>query len=334
MTAISNTPAAIKHISVVTPCYNEAGNVRDLHEAIKAVFAPLTQYTYEHIYIDNCSTDGTTAILREMAAQDRGVKVIINTRNFGHIRSPHYGVLQARGDAVIGLASDFQDPPSLIPDFLRKWEEGYKIVLGVKITSAESPVMFAFRSSYYRLVNRLANIRITEHATGFGLYDQVVIQTLRRIDDPYPYGRGLLADIGYETATIPYHQPQRKRGITKNNFYTLYDIAMLGITNYSKVPLRLATMLGFGMSILSLIVGLGYLLAKLLFWNSIPFGFAPLLISVFFFASVQLFFIGILGEYIGAIHTQVQKRPLVIEKERINFDPPPSATSSSPETAS
>jgi glycosyltransferase involved in cell wall biosynthesis len=312
----------IKHISVVTPCYNEAENVRQLHEAIKAVFAPLSQYTYEHIYIDNCSADGTPAILRELAAQDRNVKVILNMRNFGHIRSPYHALLQARGDAVVVLASDFQDPPPLISDFLRKWEEGFKIVLGVKITSSESPTMFAIRSSYYRLINRLANIHITENATGFGLYDQSVVQTLRRIDDPYPYGRGLIADLGYEAATIPYDQPQRMRGITKNNFYTLYDMAMLGITNHSKVPLRLAAMIGFAMSAVSLLLGFGYLLAKLLFWQHFEFGLAPLLIGLFFFASVQLFFIGILGEYIGAIHTQVQKRPLVIEKDRINFETP------------
>ena len=319
-----------KHISVVTPCYNEAENVRELYEAIKAVFAPLTQYTYEHIYIDNCSTDGTPAILRQLAAADRNVKVILNTRNFGHIRSPFHGLIQARGDAVIGLASDFQDPPTLIPEFLAKWEQGYKIVLGVKKTSSETPVMFAVRSAYYRLINKLANFHITENATGFGLYDQMVIQTLRRIDDPYPYGRGLIADIGYESAVVIYHQPLRRRGITKNNFYTLYDMAMLGITNYSKVPLRMATMIGFAMSGLSLLLAFFYLLAKLIFWRSFELGLAPLLILLSFFASVQLFFIGILGEYIGAIHTQVQKRPLVIEKERINFDTPEYSSNPAP----
>jgi glycosyltransferase involved in cell wall biosynthesis len=324
----------IKHISVVTPCFNEAENVRELYEQIKAAFAPLTQYTYEHLYIDNCSTDGTPEILRELAAADHNVKVILNTRNFGHIRSPYHALLQVHGDAAIVMVSDLQDPPQLIPELLSKWEQGYKIVLGVKRTSSESPAMFAIRSTYYRLINRLASIHITENATGSGLYDQSVIETLRKIDDPYPYARGLIADLGYETATVPYHQPLRRRGITKNNFYTLYDMAMLGITNHSKVPLRLATMIGFAMSGASLFVGFAYLLAKLVFWSYFELGVAPLLIGLFFFASVQLFFIGILGEYIGAIHTQVQKRPLVIEKERINFDNPPTPNHSPADTSS
>jgi glycosyltransferase involved in cell wall biosynthesis len=275
------------------------------------------------IFIDNASKDRTSDILREMARDDHRVKVILNTRNFGHIRSPYYAILQAHGDAVITMASDFQDPPSLIPDFLKKWEEGFTAVVGVKDSSDESAAMFAVRSAYYRLIGRLADVELVKNATGFGLYDKVVIQTLRRIDDPYPYFRGLLADLGFKRAIITFHQPLRRRGITKNNFYTLYDMAMLGITNHSKVPLRLATMLGFAMSAISFVVAIGYLLAKLLFWYRFPIGLAPLLIAVLFFSSVQLFFIGLLGEYIGAIHTQVQKRPLVIEAERINFDPEP-----------
>jgi polyisoprenyl-phosphate glycosyltransferase len=308
-----------KLVSVVTPCYNEAGNVRELRDAIRGQFAAMPQYRYEHIYIDNASTDRTVAILREMAAADSNVKVILNTRNFGHIRSPHHAVLQAQGDVVICMASDFQDPPGLIPEFIRSWEEGFKIVLGVKATVDERPVMNAVRKAYYQLLTKLAEIRIIENATGFGLYDRDVVQVLRRIDDPYPYTRGLLADIGYETATISFHKPSRRRGITKNNLYTLYDMAMLGITNHSRVPLRLATMLGFLMSGISFLLALIYLALKLLFWYRYPAGIAPVLIGVLFFSSVQLFFTGILGEYIGAILTQAQKRPLVFEKERINF---------------
>lgn len=308
-----------KHISVVTACYNEEQNVRPLYESVKKVFAELDRYTYEHIFIDNCSKDGTVAALRGIAVEDKNVKVIVNARNFGHIRSPYHALLQTTGDAAISLVADFQDPPALIADFLKKWEEGYKVVLGVKESSDESWLMYGVRSLYYRLVSRLADIELVHHFTGFGLYDRQVVDILSGIDDPYPYFRGLIADIGFEACKIPYRQPARKWGITKNNWYTLYDLAMLGITNHSKVPLRIATMTGFVMSALSLLVAIGYLVAKLLFWDWFTVGIAPLIISLFFFSSVQLFFIGILGEYIGAIHTQVQRRPLVIEKERINF---------------
>lgn len=309
----------MKHISVVTPCYNEEENVREVYAQVKAVFERLGRFTYEHIFIDNASKDRTVAVLRELAAADPNVKVIVNARNFGHIRSPYYGLLQAHGDAVVSIVADLQDPPALIEDFLKKWEEGFLVVLGVKDGSDESWLMHTVRSLYYRLVAKLADIRLVKNFTGFGLYDRRVIEILRQIDDPYPYFRGLIADVGFEFCKVKYRQPARRRGITKNNFYTLYDLAMLGITNHSKVPLRIATMAGFFMSGVSLLVALGYLVAKLLFWYSFTVGIAPLIISLFFFSSVQLFFIGILGEYIGAIHTQVQKRPLVIEKERINF---------------
>jgi glycosyltransferase involved in cell wall biosynthesis len=314
-----------KHISIVTPCYNEEENVEALYEAVKKVFAGLPQYTYEHIFIDNASKDRTAAILKEMARKDRNVKVILNTRNFGHIRSPHHAFMQATGDAVIGLVADFQDPPGMIPELLKKWEEGYKIVLGIKEGATESRIMYAIRSAYYRLVARLSDVELYRNATGFGIYDRQVIEAIRQFDDPYPYFRGMLADIGFESYKIPYHQPGRRRGITKNNFYSLYDLAILGITNHSKVPLRVATMAGFLMSGLSLLMAISYLILKLIFWDWLPAGIAPILLTLFFFSSVQLFFIGILGEYIGAIHTQVQKRPLVIEKERINFGQPEAA---------
>jgi len=246
--------------------------------------------------------------------------VIVNTRNFGHIRSPYHALMQAKGAAVIAMAADLQDPPAMIVDFLRKWESGYKIVIGVKAKSEESALFFAIRSIYYRIIGNLADIELVKNFTGFGLYDRDIVDILKKIDDPYPYFRGLICDIGYERVEIEYTQNARKRGITKNNFYTLYDLAMLGITNHSKVPLRLATMTGFAVAILSLLVAVGYFIYKLIFWDSFSVGIAPLVIGLFFFASVQLFFIGIIGEYIGAIHTQILKRPLVIEKERINFD--------------
>jgi glycosyltransferase involved in cell wall biosynthesis len=243
----------------------------------------------------------------------------LNVRNFGHIRSGYHGLLQARGDAVIAMASDLQDPPEMISQFVAQWENGYKLALAVKTESEETPLLFLVRRTYYELITRLSHVRLLKNATGFGLYDQEVIEQFRKLDDPYPYVRGIISDFGYPVAEIPFVQPTRKRGFTKNNFYTLYDMAMLGITSFSKVPLRLATMLGFAMSLLSLVFAFCYLIYKLLFWSSFPVGQAPIVIGLFLFSSVQLFFIGILGEYIGAIHTQVLHRPLVIEKERINF---------------
>lgn len=310
----------MKLISVVTACFNEEENVKELYEQVKAVFIDLPQYEYEHIFIDNSSKDRTVAILKEIAQKDRRVKIIVNTRNFGHIRSGFYVLMQAKGDAVIIIVADLQDPPIMIKEFIKKWEEGYKIVIGVKTQSEESPLFFAIRKAYYNLVGHLSEIELIKNFTGFGLYDQKVIETLRGIEDPYPYFRGLICDIGFERAVIEYVQPSRKRGFTKNNFYTLYDMAMLGITNHSKVPLRLATMTGFIVALMSLFTALVYFIYKLIFWDNFQVGMAPLVIGLFFFSSVQLFFIGVIGEYVGAIHTQVLKRPLVVEKERVNFD--------------
>ena len=313
-----------KRISVVTPLFNEEENVGELCDRVAAVMRSLP-YDYEHICIDNCSRDRTAALLRERAARDPRLKVIINARNFGHIRSPYYALLQAGGDAAVIIAGDLQDPPELIPEFIRKWEEGYKSVMAVKPESTESSVMGFVRKLYYRIVNRISNVPLVDNATGAGLYDRVVLDVLRRINDPYPYARGLICEIGFPIATVPFTQPRRMRGVTSQNFYTLYDLAMLGITKHSKVPLRLMAMLGFALSCLSLLVAFGYLLAKLLFWNSFELGLAPVLIGIFFFGAMQLFFLGLLGEYIGAIQTQVRNLPLVVESERINFtDPAPS----------
>jgi glycosyltransferase involved in cell wall biosynthesis len=308
-------------LSVVTGCYNEEGNALELYERICKTFATdLPQHTFELIVIDNASTDRTVEILKDIAARDKRVKVIVNNRNFGQVRSGFHAFLQARGDAVIMLVSDLQDPPELIPQFVRKWQEGYKIVLGQKTKSEESPLFFLIRKAYYNIINRLSEIELVKNATGFGLYDKRVVEDMRRIDDPYPYFRGLICDLGYERALVPFTQPTRKRGITTNNFYRLWDLAMLGITNHSKVPLRLATFAGLGVSALSFLTAFGYLIYKLLYWDSFQVGTAPLVIGMFFIGAVQLVFIGLLGEYIGAIHTQVLRRPLVIEKERINFE--------------
>ena len=307
-------------ISIVTPCFNEEENVLELFQRVKKIFDDLPIYTYEHIFIDNASTDKTVDILKKNANDNPQVKIIVNTRNFGQIRSPIHATFQAKGDAVIGIVADFQDPPELIPKYIKKWEEGYKIVIGVKAKTEESFLFSTIRKTYYRVIGKLSDTEMVQNFTGSGLYDRKVIEIIKKIDDPYPYFRGLICDIGFERAVILYNQPVRKRGITKNNFYTLYDLAMLGITNHSKVPLRLATMTGFAASILSLLFALGYFIYKLIFWKNFSVGIAPLVIGLFFFSAVQLFFIGIIGEYIGSIHTQVLKRPLVIEKERINFD--------------
>jgi len=307
-----------KLISIVTPCYNEQDNIDELYQRITAVMATLP-YDYEHICIDNASTDDTVKKIKEIAAHDKRVKLIVNARNFGHIKSPYYAIQQSSGDACILIASDLQDPPEMIPEFIKKWEAGFKTVLAVKPESEESPIMFFLRKSYYNLINRISEVPLVKNATGAGLFDRVVVDILRNIQDSYPYFRGLLCEIGFPIATVPFKQPRRQRGITKNNFYTLYDIAMLGITNHSKMPLRLMAMSGFVLSFLSLIVAFGFFIAKLLYWNSFQLGTAPIVIGIFFFGAVQTFFIGVLGEYIGSIHTQVRNMPLVVELERVNF---------------
>ena len=307
-----------KLISIVTACYNEEENIEELYQRIAAVMAD-QPYDYEHICIDNSSTDGTVKKIKKIAANDKRLKLIVNARNFGHLRSPYYGLLQARGDACVVIASDLQDPPEMIPEFIKKWEQGYKTVLAVKPESDESSIMFWVRGIYYRLITRISEVPLVPNATGVGLFDRAVVDILRGIQDPYPYLRGLLCEIGFPIATVPFKQPKRLRGITKNNFYTLYDTAMLGITNHSKVPLRLMAMSGFLLSFLSLIVAIFFLVAKLLYWDSFQLGTAPILIGIFFFGAIQAFFIGVLGEYIGSIHTQVRNMPLVVELERVNF---------------
>lgn len=312
-------PSNKKLISIVTPCFNEEDNIEELYQRIASVMEK-TIYSYEHICIDNCSTDSTLTKLKRLASIDKRLKIIVNARNFGHIRSPHHAILQSSGDACILISSDLQDPPEIISEFIEKWEQGFKSVLAVKPESEEPSLMFSIRKFYYRLITRISETPLIQNATGAGLFDKVVIDILRKIDDPYPYFRGLICEIGFPIGIVPFTQPRRKKGVTKNNFYTLYDMAILGITNHSKVPLRIMAIFGFSLSILSLFIAFIFLIAKLVFWNDFQLGTAPILIGVFFFGSVQAFFIGLLGEYVSSIHTQIRNLPLVIEVERINFD--------------
>jgi glycosyltransferase involved in cell wall biosynthesis len=310
----------LKLISIVTPCYNEEKNVELIYQAVKDVMAKVPQYKYEHIFIDNASTDTTVAILRRLAESDKQLKVIVNNRNFGYIRSPYYGLLQARGDAVILIVADLQDPPEMMLEFIKHWEAGDKVVVGVKTKSEENWLIYKLRTMYYRTLNRMTNVELVEHFTGFGLYDQSVIVELRKLNESYPYLRGLISELGYTPTKIPFTQPPRKFGVTKSHLYALYDLVMLGLTSHTIVPMRLATVTGFVLAIGCLIVSFIYLIYKLVFWFNFSLGMAPLVIGMFFLFSVQLAFIGLLGEYVGAVHTHVQRRPLVVERERINFD--------------
>ena len=306
-------------ISIISPCYNEEDNVAELYRRVMAVIKDFPQYEFEYLLIDNASTDSTVDKLRALAAADSRVKVIVNTRNFGHIRSPYWGIIQTRGAATIYLASDLQDPPEMIPAFIRAWENGYKVVLATKPVSASNLLMHRLRQTYYRMLDGISDVSLVKDATGFGLYDKVVLDKVREVNDPYPFLRGLICDLGYEIKTIPFSQPRRMRGLSKNNFYSLYDIAWLGVVSHSLVPIRMAAFLGFAMGTLSLLVAFIFLILKLVYWDTFPVGVAPIVIGMFFMFGVLLFFVGILGEYIGAIHTYVQKRPVVVEKERINF---------------
>jgi len=309
----------MKKISVISGCFNEEGNLQEFYDRIVAVFRQLPDYTYEIIIADNCSTDRSREILRAIAAKDPQFKVILNANNFGHIRSPFNAMLQATGDAVVVLCSDLQEPPELIRDFFRQWEAGYQVVCGVKPRSRENPLMFLVRRCYYRLLASCSETSQIQNFTGFGLYDRKVIDAVKQFHEPYPYFRGLVSEIGFKRIEVPFVQDVRKHGKTKNNLFTLYDMAMLGFVNHTKLPLRLAAFAGFFLAFLSLLVAIGYFIYKLLYWKTFDLGLAPIVIGLFFFSSVQLIFIGVIGEYIGAIWTQVKNKPLVIEDERINF---------------
>ena len=310
----------MKKISILIPTYNEEKNVNIISERIVAIFnTKLSNYDYEIVFIDNFSTDSTRDVLRVLCAKNSKIKAIFNARNFGHIRSPYYGMCQTTGDCTIFMCADLQDPPELIVDFIKEWENGFKIVIGIKNKSKENRLMYFLRTCYYKGIKKIAEIEQIEHFTGFGLYDKKFIEVMNDLEDPMPYLRGIVAELGFERKEITYEQQKRLYGKTKNNWYTLYDIGMIGITSYSKVVMRLATMMGFIIASLSLIIAVVYLILKLIYWNRFSAGTTPIIIGIFFIGSIQLFFIGLLGEYILNINTRIMKRPLVIEEERINF---------------
>lgn len=310
----------MKTISIVIPCYNEEENVNSMYQAIDRIFkSDLPNYSYELIFIDNDSKDRTREIIRSMCSQDKKVKGIFNAKNFGQFNSPYYGMLQSTGDCTILMAADFQDPVEMIPRYVQEWEKGYKIVIGIKKSSKENKLMYALRTCYYKTIKKLSDVEQIEHFTGFGLYDEQFIKVLKELDDPTPFLRGIVAELGFKRREIPYEQPKRRAGKTSNNFYRLYDAAMLSVTSYTKVGLRLATIFGSICSFASMMVALIYLVMKLVYWDRFPAGMAPLLIGMCFLGSVQIFFIGLVGEYVLSINARVMKRPLVIEEERINF---------------
>jgi len=310
----------MKKISILVPTFNEEENIKPLCAELINIFSgKLSDYDYEILIIDNYSTDRTREHILELCAADKNIKSIFNAKNFGHIRSPFHGMLQTTGDCTIVMCADFQDPPEMIVNFVREWEKGSKVVIGKKNKSYENPVMRLLRSFYYKLIKQISDTEQVEHFTGFGLYDKTFVDVLRQLDDPMPYMRGIVAELGFSRMEIEYVQQKRRFGKTKNNWYTLYDMAMLGITSYSKMVMRLATIFGFIISGLSFAVAMYYLIMKLIYWDKFPFGTAPIIISIFFLGSIQLFFIGFLGEYILNINTRVMKRPLVVEEKRINF---------------
>lgn len=311
----------MKKISILIPCYNEEENVVPMSETIINLFeGELSQYDYELLFIDNASTDNTRPLLREICAKNKHVKAILNAKNFGQFNSPYYGILQTTGNCTISMVCDFQDPIDLIPQYLKEWENGYKIVIGIKKASKENPIMYRLRGIYYKIIKKFSNVEQIEHFTGSGLYDREFVEVLRNLKDPTPFLRGIVAELGYKRKEIPYEQPKRRAGKTHNNFYTLYDAAMLSFTSYTKIGLRLATFTGIGIGMISTIMGLAYLILKLIYWDRFAAGTAPMLIGIFFLGAIQLFFLGFMGEYILSMNQRIMNRPLVIEEERINFE--------------
>ncbi len=310
----------MKKISIVVPTYNEEENVVPLSQAIvKEMGEKLSAYDYELLFIDNCSTDNTQRLLREICAGNPRIKAIFNAKNFGQFNSPYYGLCQAEGDCAILVCADFQDPIELLPRFVEEWEKGYRIVSGIKTTSRENKLMRFFRTCYYKMIKKMSPVEQIEHFTGFGLYDRKFLEVLKSLDDPTPFLRGIVAELGFRRKEIPYEQQRRAAGKTHNNWASLYDAAMLSFTSYTKVGLRMATIIGFCCSAVSLLIALFYLVYKLIFWDRFVAGTIPILLAVCVLGSVQLFFIGLIGEYILSINRRVMKRPLVVEEERINF---------------
>ncbi len=313
----------MKTISVMIPCYNEVENAELMANSIVNVFKEaLPEYDYEIVFIDNCSKDGTRDVIRNLCEHNPKIKAIFNVTNFGQFNSPFYGICQTTGDCTISIAADFQEPVNMIPTFVREWEKGHKIVSGIKTSSKESGILFFLRSCYYKIIKRMSPVKLIEHFTGFGLYDKTFVRLLQELDDPIPFLRGIVAEYGegFNMTEVTYEQEERRAGKTHNNFYSLYDGAMLSFTSYTKVGLRLATLLGFGAGVISFIVAVVFFIMKLTHWDSFSAGYAPMVIGVFFLGSLQLFFIGFLGEYVLNINTRVIHRPVVVEEERINFD--------------
>ncbi len=308
-----------KTVSIMIPCYNEEENVVGISEAVVKQMEALPQYDYEIVFIDNCSQDNTRPLLREICAKNPKIKAIFNVKNFGQFNSPYYGLCQTTGDCTISICADFQDPVEMIPTFLKYWEEGYRIVCGVKTSSRESKLMYKLRGIYYKLIKKFSTVEQIEQFTGFGLYDRSFLDVLRKLDDPTPFIRGIVAELGGKRKEVPYEQPQRRAGKTHNNWYSLYDAAMLSFTSYTKIGMRIAEFLGFGVAFVNLIIGLVYLVMKLVYWDRFDAGQAPLIIITSMMCSVLLAFMGFLGEYISAINTRLMHRPLVVEEERINF---------------
>ena len=311
----------MKKVSIMIPCFNEEENIEAITDAVVKQMEALPQYDYEVVCIDNCSTDGTRPLLRKICAGNPKVKAIFNVKNFGQFNSPYYGLCQTTGDCAISICADFQDPVEMIPEFLKYWEEGYQIVCGIKTSSKENRFMYWLRSVYYKLIRKFSEVEQIEHFTGFGLYDRSFLDVLRTLEDPTPFIRGIVAELGGKRKDIPYEQPKRRAGKTHNNWYTLYDAAMLSVTSYTKVGMRIAVFGGMIMAFISLLIGLVYLVMKLIYWDRFVAGQAPTVIIVSLMCSILLAFMGFLGEYISAINTRMMKRPLVVEEERINFDP-------------
>jgi len=307
-----------KFISVVTPCFNEKQNIRNLCEKIKEIFSKLN-YNYEHIVIDNKSTDGSRKILKSIALEDKNLKLILNNKNYGHIRSPYHAIMESSGDATILISADFQDPLELIPDLISKWENGSNVVMLKRSSSSESFIMKTIRNYFYKFISKISETKLTKNTTGSGIYDRKIIENLKKINDPYPYFRGLVTELTDNIETIEFHQPLRKFGKTKNNFFSLYDIAILGIIKHSKFPIRVMILFGFFFSLICLIIAFSYFILKIIFWSQFSLGLAPLIIGIFGIASFQILLLGILGEYVILILTHTRNLPLVVEEERINF---------------
>lgn len=310
----------MKTLSIVTPCYNEEAGIAECYEACRKVMSELPGYAYEHVFIDNCSGDRTVAILKEIAARDKRVKIIVNARNFGPQRSPHYALLQASGDAVTPILADLQTPPSLLPEMVRRWESGAKVVIAVRRGSDEGWLMSLARKTYYSLIKRLSKVEQIPNFIGFGLYDRKVMDVVRTLYEPDPYFRGMLAELGFRREVVEYDQPRRLHGRSRHSFFDLLDVALVALTTFSKAPMRILTLVGMAVAALSLVATLVYLGLKLAFWSSIPFGVTPILLATFFFGAVQMLAIGLVGEYVSLLLQYTRRFPLVVEDERINFD--------------